>query len=354
MRRVPATVLALLFMTALPVCGQERHRLDIPTIARLANGAVVSVVMSDKNNQPVAQGSGFLITPDGDIATNYHVIQEGTSAVIKFPDGAFYLVDGVVAVDKDHDIAIIKAHGTNFHTVAFGDSDKLQVGEDVVAIGNPLSLESTVSNGIISGMRELEGSDIKFLQITAPISPGSSGGPLFNMMGEVVGITTSHLREGENLNFAIPINRLKALLSVQSSKVQPFPSEPAATPKPSEFPTRWKSMKSGAVFVLRFEDNYIYAERVGSDKSGGPVLEQFTKVGNSYIGEANYHIVGPNGQVCPMKGNMLLTLVTPTRIEGYQFDLPPQPNSLARPRACRVGLNFHSCRSGSSLSHRHA
>ena len=165
-------------------------RKDIPAIAKAASGAIVSIVMSAKDGKPVAQGSGFLVSKDGLIVTNYHVIAEGTSAVVKLPDGAFYVVDGVLGADKARDIAVIKAHGQNFRTLALGDSDRVQVGDEVVAIGNPLSLESTVSNGIVSAVRTIEEEGGKFLQITTPISPGSSGGPLFNMAGEVVGITT--------------------------------------------------------------------------------------------------------------------------------------------------------------------
>src|SRR6202034_3718709 len=117
-------------------------------------------------------------------------------------DGAFYAVDGVLASDKARDIAVIKAHGQNFRTLPLGDSDRVQVGEDVVAIGNPLSLESTVSNGIVSGIRTVEEEGGKLVQITTPISPGSSGGPLFNMNGEVVGTTTFYINGGEKLNVA--------------------------------------------------------------------------------------------------------------------------------------------------------
>jgi len=200
-------------------------RKDIPAIAKSANGAIVSIVMSDKDGHAIAQGSGFLVSKDGVIVTNYHVISEGSSAIVKFPDGAFYVVDGVLAFDKARDVAVIKAHGENFRTLTLGNSDQLQVGEEVIAIGNPLSLESTVSNGIVSGIRTVEEEGGKFLQVTTPISPGSSGGPLFNMAGEVVGITTLYLKGGENLNFAIPINDAKGLLLAKSSKIQALPNE---------------------------------------------------------------------------------------------------------------------------------
>lgn len=201
----------------------------IPTIAKAADGAIVSIILSDKEGRSVAQGSGFLISNDGLVVTNYHVIDEGSSAVVKLPDGAFYVVDGVLAFDKIRDVAVIKAHGKNFRALTLGNSDRVQVGEEVVAIGNPLSLESTVSSGIISGIRTDKEMGGKFLQITTPISLGSSGGPLFNMAGDVVGITTLYLKGGNNLNFAIPINDVKGLLSASADKLQHLPNETKPT-----------------------------------------------------------------------------------------------------------------------------
>ena len=211
-------------MAALTGAQSAPSQKDIPTIVKAAKGAVVSIIVSDKDGHPVAQGSGFVISKDGRIVTNYHVIETGRSAIVKLPDGAFFVVDGVLAFDKGRDVAVIKAHGENFRTVTLGDSDRVQVGAAVVAIGNPLSLESTVSNGIVSGIRNIEKEGGTFLQTTAPISPGSSGGPLFSMTGEVIGITTLYLKGGENLNFAIPINDEKRLLLLDS-KVHDFPNE---------------------------------------------------------------------------------------------------------------------------------
>jgi hypothetical protein len=230
-RRNQMTKLLLLTVLVGALVGAQSpvRRKDIPTIAHDAAGAVVSIIMSDKDGHSVAQGSGFLVSKDGRIVTNYHVIENGSSAIVKFPDGAFFVVDGVLVFDKARDVAVVKAHGKDFRTLSLGNSDRLEVGEEVVAIGNPLSLESTVSNGIISGIRTVEKQGGKFLQVTTPISPGSSGGPLFNMAGEVVGITTLYLKGGENLNFAIPINDVKHLLLAESSKVHDFPDEVPAT-----------------------------------------------------------------------------------------------------------------------------
>jgi hypothetical protein len=116
------------------------------------------------------------------------------------------------------DIAVLKAFGSDFPTVALGDSDKVQVGEEVVSIGSPLSLEATVSNGIISSIRELKNENQRLFQTTAPISPGSSGGALLNMGGELIGITTAEVVGGQNLNFAVPINVVKPLLSASSPR----------------------------------------------------------------------------------------------------------------------------------------
>jgi Trypsin-like peptidase domain len=217
----------LFFLVAGVVAAQSAPttRKNIPAIAKAANGAIVSIIMSDNDRHEIAKGTGFLISKDGRIVTNYHVIENGSSAIVKLPSGAFFVVDGVLAIDKARDVAIIKAHGDNFRTLTLGNSDRLQIGEEVVAIGNPLSLESTVSNGILSGIRTVGEEGGKFLQVTAPISPGSSGGPLFNMAGEVVGITTLYSPGGENLNFAIPINDAKRLLLAKEPKIRDLPNE---------------------------------------------------------------------------------------------------------------------------------
>jgi Trypsin-like peptidase domain len=222
-----ATKLVCLILIAAGVVAAQSvpPRKDIPAIAKSANGAIVTIVMAN-NDKPIARGTGFLVRPDGVIVTNYHVIETGNVAVVKFADGTISPVDGVLATDKVRDLAIIKIHGKTFRTLTLGNSDQIQVGEEVVAIGNPLGLELTVSNGILSGVRTNEEAGGKFLQVTAPITHGSSGGPLFNMTGEVVGITTLGFEGSGDLNFAIPINDAKRLLSNKFAKLQNLPDEP--------------------------------------------------------------------------------------------------------------------------------
>lgn len=156
-------------------------------------------------------GSGFFVSADGVIVTNGHLIQDARNLVVKLKDKTGYTKIRVVKLDAKKDIAVIKIDGKNFKSVRLGNSDTLEVGQRVVAIGNPLGLESTVSDGLISALRKTN-AGIKLLQVSVPLSPGSSGGPLFNLQGEVVGITTASFLEGQNLNFAVPINYVKSLL----------------------------------------------------------------------------------------------------------------------------------------------
>jgi hypothetical protein len=292
-----------------PTPAQSAPRKDIPAIAKAANGSIVSIVMSDKDGKPIAQGSGFLVSKDGEVVTNYHVISEGSSAIVKFPDGGFYVVDGVLASDKARDVVIIKAHGKNFQTLILGNSDRVQVGEEVVAIGNPLSLESTVSNGIVSAIRTIEEQGGKFLQVTAPISPGSSGGPLFNMAGEVVGITTLKYKGGENLNFAIPINDAKRMLGDNSLKLSSLPNEPEpqetqthSANAPSSGSTQARSDQTDRDYFQQLFDAGGFNENLPSyvcfrDKVGSGSFFTFTAYAydaDYYNAQAKVQVMAPN------------------------------------------------------------
>lgn len=242
-------------------------RKDIPTIAKAADGAIVTIVMAN-NDAPIARGTGFLVSPDGAIMTNYHVIQTGNVAAVKFPDGTVLPVDGVLAMDKTRDLAIIKIHGRNFRALTLGNSDQVQIGEEVVAIGTPLGLELTVSNGILSGVRIDDKEGGKFLQVTAPISHGSSGGPLFNMAGEVIGITSMYFEGGENLNFAIPVNDAKSLLQNQFASLHDLPNE-----SPTKAPATRKKVPSTPVATTkerRFSDDFVRTAIIAINGFGTP------------------------------------------------------------------------------------
>jgi hypothetical protein len=215
-------------------------------MAREALKSTVTVETRDAEGKPLSQGSGFIVSSDGKVVTNYHVIQGASSAEIRLPDGASYLVDGLVASNPERDLALLKLKTTSneFRFLRLGDSDRVEVGEQVVAIGSPLALEATVAPGFISGVREVNG--IRLLQTTAPISPGSSGGALINLSGEVVGVTSLSLTRvrqnatvSQSLNFALPSNYVRELISAPTSElrsltaspVQSMPNTPERSPQ---------------------------------------------------------------------------------------------------------------------------
>lgn len=158
-------------------------------------------------------GTGFTIDASGVIATNLHVVAGARRIQVTTLDGAVLAATGVRALDADHDLALVVVEPVQpLPTVPLGDSDKVAAGDPVVAIGNPLGvLDYTVSDGLISSVRQIA-PDVTLLQISAPISQGSSGGPLFNAFGEVIGVATLVSNEGQNLNFAVPSNYVRALL----------------------------------------------------------------------------------------------------------------------------------------------
>ncbi len=185
----------------------------------------------------MAEGSGFIASSDGKIVTNHHVIAGAHSAAVKLNNGAFFPVEGIIADDPDHDVAVIKVSGKNLPVLLLADSDALSAGDHVVAIGSPLGLENSVSDGIISGFRD-DSKGRSWIQTTAPASHGNSGGPLLTMDEKVAGVVTWKATAGENLNFAVPSKLLTALLS--NSAVRPFGSVPKADSAPATPPTEEK------------------------------------------------------------------------------------------------------------------
>jgi serine protease Do len=159
-------------------------------------------------------GSGFIISPDGYIFTNNHVVEQADKIIVKLSDGKEYEAK-VIGKDAKTDIALIKIKPTDSLPVAeTGDSDKLRVGDWVIAIGNPFGLEQTVTAGIVSAKGRVIGAGPydNFIQTDASINPGNSGGPLFNMEGKVIGINTAIVAQGQGIGFAIPISMAKTIL----------------------------------------------------------------------------------------------------------------------------------------------
>jgi len=167
-------------------------------------------------------GSGFIISNDGYIFTNNHVIEKADKVLVKLSDSKEYEAK-IIGTDSKTDIALIKIKPDNsLPVVEIADSDKVRVGEWVVAIGNPFGLEQTVTAGIVSAKGRVIGAGPydNFIQTDASINPGNSGGPLFNMDGRVIGINTAIVAQGQGIGFAIPINMAKNILSDLKTKGQ--------------------------------------------------------------------------------------------------------------------------------------
>ena len=190
-----------------------------PEIAEKALAATVYLEMQNSNGVPLGFGSGFFVG-DNLIATNYHVIEGAARGRAKLV-GQFstYTIEGVTATDKTNDLALLKVTVSGINPLPLGNSSDVKIGETVYVAGNPQGLEGTFSNGIISSRRDKYTKER--LQMTAPISPGSSGGPVLNSKGEVIGVSFMTLVGGQNLNFAIPSRYLTELLT-ESTPAKPL------------------------------------------------------------------------------------------------------------------------------------
>jgi S1-C subfamily serine protease len=191
-------------------------------IARDAFPSVVLLLMQDEQGHPVSLGSGFAIR-EGLVVTNYHVVRGAASGYGRLAGNeSKFRIAGTVAVDAEHDLAIVSLAGLKAPSLRLGDSSQVAVGDTVYAIGNPQGLEGTFSQGIVSAIRHV-GADT-LIQMTAPISPGSSGGAVLDAGGRVVGVAAATFQGGQNLNLAIPSSYLTALTSRISAELVPLTS----------------------------------------------------------------------------------------------------------------------------------
>jgi len=188
--------------------ANHRHTLSMRQIADMCLPSVVMITVRGADGQITKTGSGFVIA-DHLIATNVHVVDSAHEVTINFSDGRSVEALGIVNEDTSSDLAMLYAD-TGIAKPLLIAADSPHIGDIVVALGSPEGLSGSMSTGIISGLRMIPG--IKVLQTTAPISHGSSGGPLLNETGEVLGVTSFMLNDGQNLNFAYPVYFLKLLI----------------------------------------------------------------------------------------------------------------------------------------------
>ena len=190
---------------------------SVQELAVIAKKSVVVVTFTGRDGLRQGLGTGFIVSEDGLIATNLHVIGEARPIRVELHDGRKFDVTSVHATERSHDLAVLKIDARDLPVLPLGNSDELQEGQAVVAIGNPLGLERSVVTGVLSGRREIDGRSM--LQIALPIERGNSGGPLLDLQGRVHGLLTLKSLRTENLGFAMAVNSLKPLLE----KPNPIP-----------------------------------------------------------------------------------------------------------------------------------
>ncbi len=255
------------------------------TASRIAQrylDSVATVISLDENSQPLALGSGFFVDQQGHLVTNAHVVEGAATVVVRSRSQRRNAVR-ITKFDPRYDAVVLETGFQDTLAAPIKESASVAVGEDVVVLGNPRGLEGTVSTGIVSALRDISG--VRYLQITAPISPGSSGGPVFDTTGRVVGITTATVSRGQNLNFALSANLLQNLPAVDLR----FKSVKAPPVEPSDM-TRWKD--------LVYPTNVIedIASGIGWFNAVTFSIQNDTKVLISNVAVLLV-IRGPNGQV---------------------------------------------------------
>ncbi len=188
--------------------GQE----NLPAIIKRVQPSIVSILIINKEGKVSGQGSGFFVNREGDIVTSRHVLEGASRSNVITSEGKELPIKKVVAEDPDGDLIQVSVALEGERIQPLSISPTLpETGERVIVIGTPLGLEKTVSDGIVSAVRDVPGFG-KIIQVTAPISPGSSGSPVVNMKGEVIGVATFFVIAGQNLNFAIPVERISKLV----------------------------------------------------------------------------------------------------------------------------------------------
>ncbi len=252
MRAWPAIALALLALTpcwgaTVEEIAQSTRALfalmpssgaTVEEIAERTMPSVVEIVSYDDSGDLIGQGSGFFISPQ-EIITNQHVVEGAYSAEI-FTNEGYYDRITILNADEDMDLAILRVDAEDEIPLQLNPDAELKPGQPVIAIGHPLGLEQTVSDGLISSVQTID--QVQFVQITAPISLGSSGSPLLDQQGRVIGVVFGIIQEGQNLNFAIGIQTLTEFLALQES---PRQLEIAGSHLPRPVVANWMGVVEG-------------------------------------------------------------------------------------------------------------
>jgi S1-C subfamily serine protease len=208
---------------------------DLMTLARKVRTGVMLMIVFNDSGREIASGTGFIVSGDGKLVTNRHVVNGGSRIIAKAPSGRQYRVLGILAEDSNQDLALLQIENRDMSPLKLGSSDDIRAGTPIVIIGNPLEMESTVQEGTVSGFRQFLGTrrwieitaafagrrkDIhqqmihgQGLQVVTDVGPGSSGSPVLDSSGKVIGVITAVERKKQVTVLAIPVEAVKELVS---------------------------------------------------------------------------------------------------------------------------------------------
>jgi Trypsin-like peptidase domain len=269
-----------LFLLSLLIWLGRLNADTIPQIVAKAKQAVVQITAFDEKRQPLKTGTGFFVTGDGYLLTNNHVIAGASYILAQTSSGAAYNFEAVVVRSADPDLAMLKFTTTDVPHLQLGSSADTVEGQKVLVIGNPEGLQGTVSDGIVAAFRD----DRTYIQITAPISPGSSGSPVLDESGQVIGMATLVFREGQNLNFAISSERIQSFLLNEVNKRQ-AQATPSATPPNTSPQPEAVAQSSLVVAVNRAITNHDWQGLTNMTVSGLVNYFGHRHVSNAFIAQ---------------------------------------------------------------------
>jgi S1-C subfamily serine protease len=212
--------------------------IELSELAERTKPSVVLLTVEDDAGRKISTGTGFFVSPDGRVVTNHHVIDGAEKITATLSDGSKRAVLGRLADDEEKDIAILKVEGEGLPALQLGDSSRVKPGDEVVVIGSPMGLSGTLTVGIVSAIREhgvgevvereAEKTQSWGIQITAAISPGSSGSPIMTRSGEVIAVAVGGFNGAQALNFGIPIEVTRDMLARLGPQAKPTPFEDAS------------------------------------------------------------------------------------------------------------------------------
>lgn len=302
MRNFLIIYLVIFFLFITPRINSQQD-LSPEQIYEKVNDAVVIILAYDENDRIINQGSGVVISEEGYIITNYHLMEDAVKVTVMHGDLFFKDVE-LIGGDNEMDVLFIKVPPSNLSVIKMLESDNIKVGQKVYAIGSPLGYENTISDGIVSGYRKFN--KINLIQITASISPGSSGGAVVNSKGELIGISTYSAAQGQNLNFAISIRDIRNIEIKPFEFISPetdnfsnlqdstenrtkniFPNDKIYSPKAVEYFKIGKELQSKAKFEKGKKNKTILLKKAIDNfyqtiKFDSSFIEAYYEIGSIY------------------------------------------------------------------------